>query len=232
MSWRCAIDLAAVGAVSSFAYLAYQGGWLPFTSGAVFLWLAPSAIGSALAGGLARLLNDRLGEARWIVPLLAVGWPFLVGWLAGWRPFYCAGWGRSSERSWSFRWATSPGWSPSPTTRSRAAGVGGRPRYCSAFLADSVCGLPTPLGGVSGGTGNSLAGVAEGVDQLHHRLVAEVPQPQTPTPARWTTPSDPATRFDTHSATPTTKKQRPKLDSSSFGLCGFRGRRPLRGTSV
>jgi hypothetical protein len=41
----------------------------------------------------AQLLNDRLGQARWIVPPLAVGWPFLIGWLAGWRPFYCAGWG-------------------------------------------------------------------------------------------------------------------------------------------
>jgi hypothetical protein len=93
MTRRSAIDLAAVGTVSSAAYVAYQGGWAPFTSAAVLLWLAPSTIGSAVAGGLARPLGERLGRARWIVPPVAVGWPFLVGWLAGWRPVYCAGWG-------------------------------------------------------------------------------------------------------------------------------------------
>src|SRR5687767_2882817 len=53
MSLRAALDLATVGAASSAAFIAYQGGWVPFTSASFLTWLIPSAIGGAIAGGLA-----------------------------------------------------------------------------------------------------------------------------------------------------------------------------------
>lgn len=93
MSLRAALDLAMVGAASSAAFVAYQGGWVPFTSATFLTWLIPSAIGGAIAGGLAAPLRERLGAAWWLVVPVAAGWPFLVGWLAGWRPIHCAGWG-------------------------------------------------------------------------------------------------------------------------------------------